>query len=263
MHAQGHMNHLGCWRARLRGLLLAGAACMGVSSAHALGDAAWGYSYDFTHDWIQSDLVRRSAKAVRDASQPKARGGSTAAAGARKSSLDIGSVGDFAGSNGTRLSDTRAAELLARRLYPRDEFVRRKSMFEELIVAFNRRVVAQYGIPRNNLASGMAMALAGGWSAYTGRPFPDAAVKPLVAQFDRAMQADAAISAMPVRDKVMAYHLMVGAGMWLLALQIDLGGRPDGAHAARLNQLGGDFLQSLVGVAPTRLRFDTQGLHIQ
>ena len=263
MHAQGHMNHLGCWRVRLRALLLAGAACMGVGSAHALGDAAWGYSYDFTHDWIQSDLVRRSAKAVRDASQPKARGGSTAAAGARKSSLDIGSVGDFAGSNGTRLSDTRAAELLARRLYPRDEFVRRKSMFESLIVAFNRSVEAQYGVPKNNLATGMAMALAGGWSAYTGRAFPDEAVKPLVAQLDGALRGDARIDKMSIRDKVLTYHLMVGTGMWLSALQIDLAGRPDGARAGRLRQLGGDYLQSLVGVEPARLRFGARGLQIQ
>jgi hypothetical protein len=253
------------WRA----LLLAAATWAGMGSAHALGDAAWGYSYDFTHDWIQADLVRRSAQASRNASQAGARAGSAAdapSARTRRSALDLASVAEVAevaGAGGTRLSDTRAAELLARRLYPREQFLPRKGMFEDLIVAFNRSVVKQYGIAPNHLASGMAMALAGGWSAYTGRPFPDAAVKPLVAQLDRALQGDAAIGAMSARDKLMFYHLMVGSGMWLLALQIDLGQQPDRAHAARLNQLGADYLQSLVGVPPERLRFGAQGLQIQ
>ena len=46
-------------------------------------------------------------------------------------------------------------------------------------------------------------------------------------------------------------------------LQIDLAGRPDGARAGRLRQLGGDYLQSLVGVEPARLRFGARGLQIQ
>ncbi len=249
------------WLPHARHLLLAGAAWAGMGAAHALGDAAWGYSYDFTHDWIQSDLVRRSASALRDGGKSGAQGRSGATA--RTSPLDIGSVGDFAGSQGARLSDTRAAEALAQRLYPRDEFVRRKSMFESLIVAFNRSVEAQYGVPKNNLATGMAMALAGGWSAYTGRAFPDEAVKPLVAQLDGALRGDARIDKMSIRDKVLTYHLMVGTGMWLSALQIDLAGRPDGARAGRLRQLGGDYLQSLVGVEPARLRFGARGLQIQ
>ena len=76
-------------------------------------------------------------------------------------------------------------------------------------------------------------------------------------------RGDARIDKMSIRDKVLTYHLMVGTGMWLSALQIDLAGRPDGARAGRLRQLGGDYLQSLVGVEPARLRFGARGLQIQ
>lgn len=232
-----------------------------LPEARALGDAAWGYSYDFTHDWIQSDLARRSARAAWEQAKQPAKGRERAASAktAPRSPLDIGKVGSTAQGG---LSDMRATEALAARLYPREEFVRRQIMFEKLILAFNRNVQAQYGVPANNLATAMAAALAGGWAAYTGQAFAPALVRPLVKQLEEVMRQDAELRAMHIRDKVLTYHTLVATGMWLAALQMDVQRQPDAARSARLRQLGGDYLERLLGVVPARVRFTAEGMQI-
>ncbi len=134
-------------------------------------------------------------------------------------------------------------EALAARLYPREDYLKSRHMFEDLIVAFNRNVNAQYGVPRNNLATGMAVALAGGYAAYTNQAFPDAMVKPLVTQLDGLLRdgllrEDSKVTSMGIRQKVYTYHMMVGTGLWLTAMQIDLQRQPNARHAAALRRAG-------------------------
>lgn len=232
-------------------------------AAHALGDAAWGYSWDFTHDWIQSDLTRRSAEQWRAAVNKRGGSKGRQARPLLPSPLDIGDAGDFVSSRKARLSDTRAVEALAARLYPREDYRKSRHMFEGLIVAFNRNVDAQYGVPKNNLATGMAVALAGGYAAYTNQAFPDAMVKPLVTQLDGLLREDSKVTSMGIRQKVYTYHMMVGTGLWLTAMQIDLQRQPDARRAAALRRAGGDYLQALLGVAPDRVSFTSAGLQMQ
>lgn len=245
------------WRSVCVGLWL----CLAlVRSGYALGDAAWGYSYDFAHDWVQRDLVFRSLQQFNEAVQDD--GAGKRPAKKARSPLELGDAGISAGSHGRSLSDVRAAETLAARLYPRDEFLKRKHMFQDLIIHFNLNVERQYGVPANHLATGMAASLAGAWAAYTGKVFPEAHIKPLVAQLDRVMRQDERIQTMHIRQKVYTYHALVGTGMWLTALQQDLQRQPDAQRQARLRAVGGEYLQSLLGVPPQRVSFGRAGLRV-
>lgn len=244
------------WRSVCLGLWL----CLAlVRPGYALGDSAWGYSYDFSHDWVQQDLMFRSLQQFNETMQDD---GAEKRPKKARSPLELGDAGISAGSHGRSLSDTRAADALAARLYPRDEFIERKHMFQDLIIHFNLNVERQYGVPSNHLATGMAAALAGAWAAYTGKAFPDAHIKPLVAQMDRLMQKDERIQTMHIRQKVYTYHTLVATGMWLTALQQDLQRQPDARRQERLRAVGGEYLQSLLGVSPQRVSFGRSGLSV-
>ena len=243
----------GRWRICLAALCLVIPAAAG-----AWGDAAWGYSYDYVTDALESDRMWRL---IQQQSQKDEKGNKKPSESApKRSPLDLGDVGNM--SSGQRLSDTRAPEMLASRIYERENFIDRSHMFQKLIVDFNLKVAPAYGIPPNNLASGMAVALAGAWTAYKGQVFPDAYIKPLEQQLEKVMQENEKIKSMRVRDKVFTYQTLVGMGMWLFALQQELQKKPNIQEQARMKAMGDNLLKSLLGVPPERVSFTSSGMEI-
>lgn len=102
-------------------------------TASAWGEAAWGYSDDFLHSSIESDMIWRSTRQMQESGKSKNKSDDEPA----RSPLDLGDVGNLAGSHGRQLSDVSTAEMLAARLCERSDFLDRSHMFQQLIINFN------------------------------------------------------------------------------------------------------------------------------
>jgi hypothetical protein len=136
-------------------------------------------------------------------------------------------------------------------------------MFTTLILTFEKTIPRTYGIPANNLASAYAAALAGSYAAYTNRPFPENAVKPLFEQAQQAMLDNPQISQVSLEDKAAMYQVWVGMGMYLLGWQANLAKHPDSQQQAKMQKAGADALRSaLAGADPSRVRFTTNGMQL-
>ncbi|MDO5624126.1 MAG: hypothetical protein Q4G71_05510 [Pseudomonadota bacterium] len=235
--------------------------------ARALGDAAWGYSYDFTNTSIQSDLVwraTRQATAYDPYATGKSGGGKRQAEESKRSVLDLGTYPERENVTGhRRLWEPEPLERLARQLYPQAQYAARRGMFIDLVLAFNDNVQQKYGVPKNNLATATALALVSSHAVYSGKPVPDAFIKPLVEQLQRTMEGDPKLKDMKIGEKNDVYLSLVGVGMWFYGMQADVQQNPDAAREARLRETAGSYFQRLAGAAPERVSFGRKGLVVR
>ena len=136
-------------------------------------------------------------------------------------------------------------------------------MFATLILNFNKTVPGAYGIPAHNLATAYAAALAGSYAAYTNRPFPENAVKPLFEQLERTMLNNPQILQTNVEQKNALYQVWVGMGMYLLGWQANLAKHPDPQQQAKMQKAGANALRAaLGGTDPSRVSFTASGMQL-
>ncbi len=74
-------------------------------------------------------------------------------------------------------------------------------------------------MPPENLATGVGALLAGGWSAYHNKPFPDGWVRPLVMQLGDLLRQKPELFEGKTTYKRESYQMGVGVGMLLLTAQ--------------------------------------------
>ena len=242
-------------RHRLRaGAVLVATLALG-QAAHADIDwstADWGgYSPDALNYWQYRDAGQRSVNQMQRAGQSR---DEAPAPPTLSTTSNLFSSGEFKHDDGL--------ELLAR-MYPRDEFYQRKKQYRQIVMAFNQSVDKLYGVPPNNLATGMTVALAGAYSAYHQKPFPDGWVKRLYRQMEQGMLDDPRLAKRTFRDRGSDYQVMVGAGMVLLMTQAELQKTSNPDAAARLRQTGAQTLRALTGAEPDRVDFSSSGMRVR
>ncbi len=248
------------WRAGIGALLLG--MIVVPSAAHAAfgdyGEGGWGISSSTLQDMIQADMMNRSLRALQDSVRP----GSGKAAKPKSpplSPLDVRSAMSVTGKYFT--TDRGVTQLAA--LFPRDQFIRRKGQLSDGIIALGDRVAQAYGIPKLNLATSRAAAIAGAYAAYTGQTFPDAYVKPLVAQLDREMRVDPKILAATPSSKSYQYQLGMGVGLLLMGADLELKAKPDAGQRTQLRAIGAQTLRSMFGVEASRVTFSNKGYAVK
>ena len=138
-----------------------------------------------------------------------------------------------------------------------------RANYVAMIESFNNSVPRLYGVRKNNMATGTAALLTGAYVAYTNRPFPDAWVRPLVAQLESTMVEDRNLTGASAADKETAYHVMVGTGMTLQVAQAELAEKPDARKAAELRRMGADIFRKMQISDPARIRFSESGISIR
>lgn len=138
-----------------------------------------------------------------------------------------------------------------------------RANYVAMIESFNNSVPRLYGVRKNNMATGTAALLTGAYVAYTNRPFPDAWVRPLVAQLESTMVEDRNLTGASAADKETAYHVMVGTGMTLQVAQAELAKKPDARKAAELRRMGADIFRKMQINDPARIRFSENGISIR
>lgn len=225
--------------------------------------AAWGISEATLDDLTRYQMSYRSLTTLQDSVYGDSAGKNQKGLSSKsKSPLDLGVAGGLSSGGGHLSSDSKAADKLAASLYPKEDFVRQRIAIESLIKAFLKNAEKTYGVPPNNLATAMAVALAGSWVAYNDQPFKDEWVKPLVRQLDAAMTADPAIKSQSLGSKIYMHQLLTGVGLILMAEQSSLQTRTDPQKKSQLGKLGGEYLHHLLGVAPERVTFTSSGISI-
>lgn len=131
--------------------------------------------------------------------------------------------------------------------------------YTRLIYNFDETVPRAYGIPAHNLATAYAAILAGSYAAYTNRPFPENAVKPLFQQAQQAMLNTPQLLRASVEEKAAIYQVWVGTGSFMLGWQNQLAQHPNPEQQAQMRKAGGDALRAL-GIDPDRVRFTASGM---
>ena len=256
---------IGCFPAgvRLRGLCLG----LGAAAALALPPAAqaidWGYanwgssSVDSLSYWSYSDMSRRSAQRQR----ALASGQSKSTISAPKTQSSALSTASNVSASG-QFRDERGLDGLAA-MYPRDQFFERKTQFRQIVQGFNQNVQKLYGVPANNLATGLTVVLAGAYAAYHNQPFPDAWVKPLYQQMEGLLLQDSRLHQRSTVGKAADYQVMVGAGMAMMLTQAELQKAPDAKVLQQLRDTGADALRTLFKADPQQVEFTRSGLQVR
>ena len=128
------------------------------------------------------------------------------------------------------------------------------------VLAMYNQVAYRLDVPFNDSASGIAAFLAGSYSAYTNKPFPDELYKPLYEQFASSMSTGSSLKKMPLATRTEYYQRLVVAGMLYQLLQLDLQADPDPGQIAMMRTAAGKAFKELSGRAPDSIHFTRQGL---
>lgn len=222
----------------------------------AYGDSAWGYSNDMIMDMSQQDLLDRVIKNQVDLLREDAGSPASARPFTREHPLNTGNW-----IYGRRFEKERGIAYLAAIPGLGEKYEERKYFYRRVLLEFNKQVQDKYGIPINNLATGMTALLAGGYAAYSGQAFPDEWVKSLYSQVEKAMLKDPVYTQMPHSEKAYLYQVFVGTGMLLQLQQMRSGKNEEQVN--HLRRVGGAILQKIINVSPERIDLSHKGISIK
>jgi len=143
--------------------------------------------------------------------------------------------------------------------YPAENQPQIAQTFKQLIDSFGKNIPPIYDIPKNNLATGFTIILAGGYAAYTNQTFPDDAIKPLFRQVEQVMRNNPSLTHLSMDEKNAMYQVWIGTGMYMLGWQSELAKRPNPPQQAQMRQAGANIMRSL-DVDPDHVRFTASGM---
>lgn len=249
-HRLGRSGPRRLWPALLMG-------CVVTLAQPARADIDWstadwgGYSPDALTYWQYREATQRTADQMQRGSTSR---GNSPATPPLSTAGNVMRSGQF--------KDVEGFEQLAR-MYPREQFYQRTKQYRLIVESFNENVEKLYGVPPNNLATAMTVALAGAYSAYHNKSFPDAWVKRLYRQMEERLLEDPRLAKRSVGQKATDYQVMVGVGMVLLLTQAELQKTPNAAAQAQLRRTGGDALRALAGANPDQVQLSSSGLRVR
>lgn len=226
--------------------------------------ADWGgYSVDSLSYWSYADMSRRTAEQARARSTPQR--GQSANPAPRKSPESALSTADNVLPSGAFKDGRGLAQLaeLHAGEQSREQRMARRAQYRQIVQGFNQNVEKLYGLPANNLATGMTVVMAGAYSAYQNRRFPDAWVKPLYQQMEGMLLQDPRLPKRSAAQKAADYQIMVGAGMAMMLTQAELEKAPNPAALKQLRDTGRDALRTLFNADPQSVEFSSAGLRVR
>lgn len=126
-----------------------------------------------------------------------------------------------------------------------------------------QKIEAQFGIPKGDLAGGVAAFIAGNYIAYRNLDFPDKDFPPLVEQIRNALAANPAVAQASVSDKRQAYEQLAMVGMFMAVSREALKRKPDPKVEANFRETARANLEQLLKTDADRLQITERGLVIQ
>jgi len=134
------------------------------------------------------------------------------------------------------------------------------SHYTNIVPSFDENVKKIYKIPQSNIATGMAVLLAGGYAAYHNKPFPKKFIEPTVKQVGELLRAEAKFFTKEDHYKMRIYQITAGFGLQLQLAQMEMMKNPDPEVISKMRQVGEKILRDILGTDPARVDFTSQGI---
>ena len=235
----------------MRRLLFLFAALMLISAqANAF------FIIDFNEKWLREDAYNR---AMSQAKKDMQRGGSSAAkSSAKGGKTDPLWTGPQMLIQGSFFDDEGIDDVVER--FPYEQRKDMRKALTQIIASFNDSVEKLYGVPKENVATGMVALLAGGYAAYYNKPFPDKYVKSTVEQVGTYLRSKPELFEGKTTEKRRNYQKSVGVGMLLQLLQQEVQKSAKASDAAQLKQAGAQVIRAVLNVEPDQVEFTSSGL---
>lgn len=221
---------------------------------------AWtseGFIIDFNEKWLIDDAYNR---AMSQAKKDMQRGGSSAKDSGPSVKTDPLWTGAQRVINGRFFAggDDVLDDMVNR--FPRDQRTQARQALTQIIGAFNDSVEKLYGVPKENVATGMVALLAGGYAAYYNKPFPEKYVKPTYEQLGAYLRSKPELFKGDADEKLRSYQKGVGIGMMLQMLQqqVQKSGKP--SDVAELKDAGARVYRAVLNTEPERVEFTSSGI---
>ena len=249
----------------MRLLLTALTALLLISTkAHAF------FTIDYNEQWLRNDAYNRAmSQAKKDLegssssrSSSRARARSTAPS-ARKPSTQADPLwtGKLVVLRNGEVLDSKPLEEMAQ-MVPAAQRKEAQTLFKQIVVTFNNNVENLYGVPKENVATGIVTLLAGGYAAYYNKPFPENAIKPTVEQVRTYLQGKPE-AFKPGSERMRSYMQSVGLGMLLSLMQQEVQKSGSAADAAQLKAEGARVFRAVLHVEPEEVEFTSSGLRFR
>lgn len=162
---------------------------------------------------------------------------------------------------GTRFDPAASARVLAQR-YNADK---RAQIANAYVQAFEgyQKIEAQFGIPKGDLAGGVAAFIAGNLIAYRNQDFPDQQFVPLVDQMRNVLSANPTVAHASANDRRQTYEQMAMVGMFMATAREALKRKPNPKAEAEIRQTARTNLEQFLKTDPDRLQITDSGLVIR
>ena len=217
---------------------------------------------DYNEQWLREDAYTRAmseAKKTMDAYEEKY-GKPTPKSDTKPSTSksDVLSTGPQTMSGGEFIRDDVIKQMAAQ--FPAAQRKEAAVMFTQIISSFNDNVEKLYGVPKENVATGLVALLAGGYAAYHNKPFPERYVKPTVEQLGNFLRKRPEVFGNSKLDPRKTYQRAVGTGMLLQILQQQAAktGKPE--ELADLKRAGTQIFREVLNTEPERVEFTSSGI---
>ena len=224
--------------------------------AHAL---VWtGFTIDYNEQWLREDQYNRVMEQAKQAMKPSEPSSKKSSEPNFKTDpLMTGAVRVIDGR--LFLNRDRMLDDLVNR-FPPEQRKEARDVLTQTIGAFNDNVEKLYGVPQENVATGVVALLAGGYAAYYNKPFPEKYIKPTYEQVGAYLRSNPALFEGKTDEKLRSYLRSVGLGMLLQMLQqqVQKSGKP--GAVAELKKAGAKVYRAVLNTEPDRVEFTTSGI---
>ena len=236
------------------GKIRVGAAALGAVMCFSSAQALYVIDYiDFNEQWLRQDAYNRAMNQARKNLNPP-----DDSAYAKDVKTDILYTGALVRA-GDHFLDMDGIEQIAQ-LFPAAQQDEGRRLLVEGIDKLNGSVEQLYGIPKENVATGIVALLGGAYAAYFDRPMLDAAVKPAFLQIAEFLRRKPELFEGKPTEKMNSYQISMGLGFLLMAMQQELAQHSDPARKAELKAIGKLVFKSLLNVEPEQMDFTASGI---
>lgn len=250
------------------------AAVAGLAASQPV-QAFMGYHFDYTSNWIQQDLMRRTFENYNETTKEyndyvNSKSGKTSK-GSSSSSKKTGTAGNKTSTTSTAKkpakkanitfkssTSTKGLDALVAKYPAKDRENVRKSL-KQLQDSFPQ-VARSVGIPTNDLSSGLSALIAGAYMAYNNVSLNDNYMKPLANQLRSILQTAEEFDRLSDSQKKDVYDQMVIIGMLLAVSQSENQKKPNSRTTAQLKTAGKQVLEGLLKVNASKVRITSSGL---
>ena len=236
-------------KTRARAAVLALAIGFGSAQAQYVIDYI-----DFNEQWLRQDAYNRAMNQAKKNLNPP-----EDSAYVEGFTTDILYTGALV-RTGDDFLDMDGVDQLVQLLFPAAQRQEGRRLIVAGIDKLDGSVEQLYGIPQENVATGIVALLGGAYAAYFNQPMPDAAVKPAFLQIAEYLRKSPELFEGKTTEKMNSYQVSMGLGFLLMAMQQELQQHPDPARAAELKKIGRLVFRSLLNVEPEQVDFTASGI---